>query len=364
MEDSVNNALYKELENDDLSFIYLGKFDNTILGFATEILKGHMTQALDTEGKKNKLSFLMIESFQNILRYGLLGRQENETSGEIFVVRKVFGSYYITTGNFVENDKIDNTREKLERVNSLNAEDLKKLFLQTLQNKKLSQQGGAGLGFMEMVRKTKEKLEFDFVKIDENRSFFYFQLRLKDKDTDESPSIGILWAKHLKELMETHKRFIAMKGDFNRTAVNPILSMAENNFGGESVKTQRTVYHILVEMLQNIAKHAKANEEGIRIGLFSMGYDEGVYTVSATNEVCPEEKNKLKNYIESLNSKGKEDLDEYYKMILRNGHADESILSGLGLIDIARDSIIKIDYVFKGKNQEEDGNIFTISAKA
>jgi hypothetical protein len=34
------------------------------------------------------------------------------------------------------------------------------------------------------------------------------------------------------------------------------------------------------------------------------------------------------------------------------------------LIDIARDSIIKIDYVFKGKNQEEDGNIFTISAKA
>ena len=331
MEDSVNNALYKELENDDLSFIYLGKFDNNILGFATEILKGHMTQALDTEGKKNKLSFLMIESFQNILRYGLLGRQENETSGEIFVVRKIFGSYYITTGNFVENDKIDNTREKLERVNSLNAEDLKKLFLQTLQNKKLSQQGGAGLGFMEMVRKTKEKLEFDFVKIDENRSFFYFQLRLKDKDTDERPSI---------------------------------LSMAENNFGSESVKTQRTVYHILVEMLQNIAKHAKANEEGIRIGLFSMGYDEGIYTVSATNEVCHEEKNKLKNYIESLNSKGKEDLDEYYKMILRNGHADESILSGLGLIDIARDSIIKIDYVFKGKNQEEDGNIFTISAKA
>lgn len=353
--------MHEELKNDDLSFIYLGKFDNSVLGFATEILKGHMTQADDTEGKKNKMSFLMIESFQNILRYGVLGREENETSGEIFMVRKTQGSYYITTGNFVENQNVGATKEKLERVNSLEPDELKKLFIETLQNKKISQQGGAGLGFMEMVRKTKEKLEFDFVKISDTRSYFYFQLRLKNSSDDNSPAIGIEGVKRIKQIMESNKRFIAMKGDFNRTAVNPILSMAENNFGDNSLKTQRKVYHILVEMLQNIAKHAKPTDEGHHIGLFSMGYDENSYTISATNRIDAAKKDKLDNYIKSLNSKNNNELDEYYKMILRNGHADETILSGLGLIDIARDSIVKIDYEFKNLDQNDE--LFSLTAK-
>ncbi|MBR4264986.1 MAG: SiaB family protein kinase [Bacteroidales bacterium] len=361
MQDTTNNSLFEELKDDTLSFIYLGKFDNTVLGFATEILKGHMTQADDTEGKKNKMSFLMIESFQNILRYGVLGREENETSGEIFMVRKTKGSYYITTGNFVENANIGPTREKLERVNSLTPEELKKLFLETLQNKKISQQGGAGLGFMEMVRKTKEKLDFDFVKISDTRSFFYFQIRLKNTEADNSPALGIDGAKRIKTLMENGKRFIAMKGDFNRSAVNPILSMAENNFGENSIVKQKKVYHILVEMLQNIAKHAKPTEEGYHLGLFSMGLDKDVYTVSATNGIEPAKKVKLENYIKSLNDKNKTELDEYYKVILRNGHDDKTIFSGLGLIDIARDSIVKIDYAFQ--EYKENLHLFSLTAK-
>jgi len=361
MTDCTNTLLAEKLKSDELSFIYLGKFENSVLGFATEILKGHMTQAADTEGKKNKMSFLMIESFQNILRYGVLGRKENETSGEIFMVRKTSSSYYITTGNFVSNDNIAPMREKLERVNSLDAEDLKKLFLETLQNKKISQQGGAGLGFMEMVRKTKEKLDFDFVEISPERSFFYFQLRLKDREDDNSPSIGIQQAKELKQIMETNKKIIAMKGDFNRSAVNPILSMAQNNIESNSLKTQKTIYHVLVEMLQNIAKHADIDSLGRHIGLFSLGYDEGIFAMSATNGIQKDKCEKLENYINSLNSKSKEELDEYYKNVLRNGHDDESIFSGLGLIDIARDSIEKIDFDF----QETENNIinFTLSAK-
>jgi len=344
MSDNTNHILFRELANDDLSFLYLGKFDNSILGFATEILKSHMTLSDDSEGKKNKLSFLMIESFQNILRYGLSGRADDVTSGEVFAVRKYNGSYYITTGNYVENSCIGPMREKLDRVNTLSPEDLKKLFIETLQNKKLSKEGGAGLGFMEMVRKTKEKLDFDFVEVDANHSFFYFQLRLKDNPADESLPMPIAEAKKLKEIMEQNGRYIAMKGDFNQTAITPILSMAENNFGEETLKTQRQVYHILVEMLQNIAKHAKVNEKGRHEGIFSMGVKDGGYIVSASNGIEDAKALKISSYIDRLNTMTKPQLDDYYRKVLRGGHDDLSILSGLGLIDIARESKSKIDY--------------------
>ena len=307
MSDNINHTLYQELKDDDLSFVYLGKFENSILGFATEILKGHMTLSDDSEGKKNKLSFLMIESFQNILRYGLSGRAEDVTSGEIFVVRKYRGSYYITTGNYVENSRIDLMRERLDTVNTLSHDELKKLFIATLQNKKLSKEGGAGLGFMEMVRKTKEKLDFDFVEVDDKRSFFYFQLRLKDSSGDESPALPIERTKYLKQVMELSGRYIAMQGDFTQAAVNPILSVAENNICDETLKTQRKVYHILVEMLQNIVKHAMKTENGRREGLFSMGLKDSLFVVSATNGIESAKKQRLVEYMDMLKGMQKEE---------------------------------------------------------
>ena len=359
MADTTNSILYSELGTDDLSFVYLGKFDNSVLGFATEILKGHLSQTVESEGKKNKLSFLMIESFQNILRYGLAGRAAEMTSGEVFIVRKQKGSYYITTGNYVENVNIGPMREKLERVNSLSPEDLKKLFMMTLQNKKISRQGGAGLGFMEMVRKTKEKLDFDFVELDSERSFFYFQLRLKDDPEDNSPALPISAAKSIKKLMQQNGRFIALKGDFRQSAINPILSMAENNISEESLRTQRSVYHILVEMLQNIARHAAPTEDGRREGMFSMGYDGGSFVVSASNGIETEAAERLLEYVGRLNEMTREQLDDYYKRVLREGHDDATISSGLGLIDVARDSVCGIDC-----NVDGDGAVKLLSMTA
>jgi hypothetical protein len=360
MSDTTNSILYSELGNDELSFVYLGKFDNSVLGFATEILKGHLSQTVESEGKKNKLSFLMIESFQNILRYGLAGRAADITSGEVFIVRKHQGSYYITTGNYVENVNIATMREKLERVNSLSPEDLKKLFMMTLQNKKISKQGGAGLGFMEMVRKTKEKLDFDFVELDAERSFFFFQLRLKDDPVDNSPALPIAAAKKIKSLMEANGRFIALKGDFRQSAINPILSMAENNISEESLRKQRSVYHILVEMLQNIARHAVQKEDGRREGMFSMGYDDGNFIVSASNGIEDSAAARLLEYVGRLNSMTHEQLDDYYKRVLREGHDDASISSGLGLIDVARDSVDGIDCSVSG---EDTVKLLSMTAK-
>jgi len=360
MSDNTNRTLYEELGCDDLSFVYLGKFDNSVLGFATEILKGHISNTTDSEGKKNKLSFLMIESFQNILRYGLAGRAAEITSGEVFIVRKYMGSYYITSGNFVENVNIAPMREKLERVNSLSPEDLKKLFMMTLQNKKISKQGGAGLGFMEMVRKTKEKLDFDFVELDADRSFFYFQLRLKDRPDDDSPALPIASAKKLKQMMEGNGRFIALKGDFRQSAITPILSMAENNISEESLRTQRNVYHVLVEMLQNIARHAAQTEDGRREGMFSMGYDGAAFVVSASNGIESAAAERLLEYVGRLNSMTHEQLDDYYKRVLRDGHDDATISSGLGLIDVARDSIDGIDCTVSG---DEAVKLLSMTAK-
>jgi hypothetical protein len=151
-----------------------------------------------------------------------------------------------------------------------------------------------------------------------------------------------------------------LKGDFRQSAINPILSMAENNISAESLRTQRSVYHILVEMLQNIARHASQTEDGRREGMFSMGYDDGNFIVSASNGIEDSAAARLLEYVGRLNSMTHEQLDDYYKRVLREGHDDASISSGLGLIDVARDSVDGIDCSVSG---EDTVKLLSMTAK-
>ncbi|MBR4440754.1 MAG: SiaB family protein kinase [Bacteroidales bacterium] len=359
MDNNINRILYNILKDDELSFIYLGQFNNPVLGMTTELWKGYMSKYANSEGHRNKLSFLMVECFQNILRYGLSGRNETETRGEIFIVRRYGNSYYITSGNYIDNTKAEATKAKLKRVNSMSADELKKIFVETLTNKQLSKEGGAGLGFVEMIRKTKEKLDFKFTKVDDNRSFFYFQIRLKISDED-TPALDISQAETIKNIMEQHHKFIALKGDFDRSAVNQMLMMAESNIAqlDSELKIQSKVYHIMVEMMQNISKHAIAEQTGEHNGIFSFGKNQDNYSLTASNYVENNQVDIIAQYIDQLNTKDHSQLNEYYRQVLRNGHDDMNMASGLGLIDIARESKDGIKYFFYHDGQQK--KLFTI----
>lgn len=354
---------HKQLENvlkdDDLSFVYLGKFDNMILAFVTQLIQKHVEVQTGIEKKRNKLSFLMAESFQNILRYGILGRAEDCDNGEIFVVRHIGQTMFILTGNYIENENIPAIKEKLDRVNNLDTEDLKKLYVEILTNKKLSSRGGAGLGFVEMVRKSGEKLDYKFEKLDDKRSFFYLQIKIKDNEELACDNIDINQAKQLKEIMQNSAKYMALKGIINEKTISPLLSVSNENFRQESQNLQKgKAYHILVEMLQNIAKHAY-KEDGFSKGLFTIGIEEDLYSISSCNKVSENQANTLENYLNKLKNMDFEQLDKYYKKILREGHQDLKIESGLGLIDIFRSSKEKQYFIDDLLNQK----LFTITTK-
>ena len=84
----------------------------------------------------------------------------------------------------MKNEKIEELREMLEHINRLNREELNKLYKQKIREGRLSEKGGAGLGFIDIARKTGQKLIYSFIKIDDEKSFFVLTStisRLKEK---------------------------------------------------------------------------------------------------------------------------------------------------------------------------------------
>lgn len=86
--------------------------------------------------------------------------------------------YIIKTGNFIANNKVEMLNEALVEINNADKDQLKEMYNKILKQKTFSEKGGAGLGLIDIARKSGKKLEYTFEKVDAKFSFFSFQIMI------------------------------------------------------------------------------------------------------------------------------------------------------------------------------------------
>ena len=82
----------------------------------------------------------------------------------------------VTTGNLIDNSHVNPLINTLDKVNSLNPQELKEHYKQALLNSRISDKGGAGLGFIDLVKKTGNKIQYSVKKV--NKRIFIFGNRV------------------------------------------------------------------------------------------------------------------------------------------------------------------------------------------
>ena len=104
----------------------------------------------------------------------LTGDVEGDKAGITgFIIKSIDeNSYSITTGNYILVNNVEKLKEKIDHVNSLTPENLRIYYQQSLGKSEFSEKGGAGLGIIEMAKKSGKKLDYEFTPIDEKHSFF------------------------------------------------------------------------------------------------------------------------------------------------------------------------------------------------
>ena len=126
---------------------------------------------------RRKVFHVMVECLENINKHSDGFEDDGKRIGNgICMVGEKAEYYYVITGNKIESSKVEGLKERLTHLNTLNKDELSELHKKQMVEGKLSAKGGAGLGFIDMLRKTGQKLVFDFVKIDNNFHFFIFKV--------------------------------------------------------------------------------------------------------------------------------------------------------------------------------------------
>ncbi len=359
----ITYKFFKKLEEDNFSFIYQGEFSDDIMVEILRLNDYNMDYITDIGKLKKRISFLMAECFQNITRHGDKPEIINTTNNKpsMFLTRNIGNMYYIGSSNLIDNTKIDSLKLKLNNINNLNQEELKSLHFDILSNHELSEKGWAGLGLIEMARKSGQKLAYSFEFVNYYLSQFYVQLKLKGAEDDLVKSdMSIHDTIEIHNMMIANHILMIHRGDFSQESILPFLGMLENNLNkqSETLTIQKKVFYLVVELLQNISKYAKESA-GRREGIVLIGRRGRQYTINTGNFIENDKIDTIKSKLDSIISLDKESLNELHKKKLIESASGSKVGSGLGLIDVARFTSEMVNYDFQTIN--EGLSFYTIS---
>jgi hypothetical protein len=165
---------YQSMKEHEISLVYEGEITHQITKAFTSLTESNMAKEEESNSVQKKVFHVMVECLQNISKHADdFGTNDFMFSGRgIFLVAKGKDDYSVTTGNAVDNSKIPDLKNLLEQVNMLDKEELTELYKKQIKEGRLSEKGGAGLGFIDIKRKTGRNLNYHFLPINEETSFF------------------------------------------------------------------------------------------------------------------------------------------------------------------------------------------------
>ena len=175
---------YKSMKAHEITLVYEGEITHQITKAFTSLTESNMAKDDEPGNVQRKVFHVMVECLQNISKHADDFTSEDFLfSGRgIFLVSKGENEYSVTTGNAVDNDRIEELTNMLETINTMDKEELKGLYKRQMKEGRLSDKGGAGLGFIDIRRKTGKELEYIFLPISNDTSFFLLTSTISRED--------------------------------------------------------------------------------------------------------------------------------------------------------------------------------------
>lgn len=339
--DSFALRLFQGMQKDNLNYIYRGVFSQNITDGILSLTESNLDNVGEDSKIKKRVFTIMVEGLQNITRHQEIeDKVDANTETGIFLIQDINKRYYITTGNPILKKNIPALTEQLITINSLSPDELKEYYKNVLNDNIISDKGGAGLGLIEMARKSGNKLVYDFVNLSENYSYFYLNTEISQEKASDKPIVSkdagsLQNIKELHKILNEEEIVLIFNGIFNQESLLNLLSIMENQMVEHNLNLKKKVFNIMVEMLQNIVKHgANGNENNQNPGIFFINQKNNKYILNTGNYIHKTEAEKLRTKIEYVNSLSTDELNDFYEKSLFNFQIDSSKESGLGLIEL------------------------------
>lgn len=168
-------SLYKTMDEENLILSFKGVVTAELLASILQIMETKMVSTNESPRIRKKVFNILVECLQN-LHHHADDYPDGRTA--LVTIAKEGNTFIVRTGNYIDNERAEDLKVRLNIINTKDKEGLKEYYQNSLESSVVSSKGTAGLGMIDIARKSGNKLDFEFLKIDNERSFFCLNVKI------------------------------------------------------------------------------------------------------------------------------------------------------------------------------------------
>lgn len=183
-------ALYEKMRENNIMLTFKGEVTVDLVNSVLKIIEDRLDRIEEDRKTRKKVYNVLVECLQNLCNH--IETTDFEVKGydsktALLIIETDMHGYSVVTGNYVPTDKVDGLKARIDEINSVSKEELRELYKKILNNGQYSEKGGGGLGFIDIARKSGQKLKYSFQKVNEEIQFFSLQIDVPkvDKESEE-----------------------------------------------------------------------------------------------------------------------------------------------------------------------------------
>lgn len=183
-------SYYKKMCERNIILDFQGAMSQDMLVGMAELIKNKSSANTDKSFLTKKVFSVFIEMAQNIALYSVdrvdLGDNsyENGVGTGIIVVAEKENIFTITSGNLVRRADESSITQHIDRINQMDREELKQFYKQRIKSARQSGRRGAGVGFIDMARRSGNEIQYQVTPVDDLNSFLVFSVKVQEENNN------------------------------------------------------------------------------------------------------------------------------------------------------------------------------------
>jgi hypothetical protein len=174
------SQLEKMMAENNVYLIWSGHFSNDV---GKEVLSFTETKLSEEDvdtGVRRKVFSILVETLENVAKYSPGLEPEEKFGMPVAMIRLHWNTYILTTGNLISNEKVAPLKDKLDVINNSDKGELKALFKKAILEQSIDSESTGNMGLLEMARKSGNKLEYQFDKVNDQYSYYTLTIKIDD----------------------------------------------------------------------------------------------------------------------------------------------------------------------------------------
>ncbi len=171
---------YKDMSDNNVIFAYKGIVTSDLVTHVLEMMGDRLEEDKTSKRLSKKFFNVMVECLTNVYGDETDPVRVKFDPSALLLVKREDQGYCVTTGHYVPNTKVNELKVILDAINKMDAAELKNYYQQILATESSAENGLSILAMVDLSRKSKHKLVYQFKYVTTEFTFFSLEARINN----------------------------------------------------------------------------------------------------------------------------------------------------------------------------------------